>query len=195
MGCSPSLKSAGIPQFALLSSIGLVFWLNRKTYFRDLMFCITVGCSVACGCSLNPPLQINIVPIDSNDRAAKPSNCLLPILRSEPIGTDYQKIAIVEGWGPPDQKNEILDDVRQKACTAGADALLVVSSQTQADGRLETMDLPSTTSDNDAGNSNRSQEFQESLMPRIGQPGHPGFYIDAVAIVFRNGRVGDRRSP
>ena len=78
------------------------------------MFCITVGCSVACGCSLNPPLQINIVPIDSNDRAAKPSNCLLPILRSEPIGTDYQKIAIVEGWGPPDQKNEILDDVGRK---------------------------------------------------------------------------------
>jgi len=160
------------------------------------MFCIAIGCSVVCGCcSLNPAPQINIVPIDSNDRAAKPSNCLLPILRSEPIGTDYQKIAIVEGWGPPDQENEIIDDVRQKACGAGADALLVVSSQTQADGRLETMDLPSTTSDNDAGNSNRSQEFQESLTPRVGQQGHPGFYIDAVSVVFRNERVDGRLSP
>lgn len=159
------------------------------------MFCIAIGCSVACGCSLNPAPQINVVPIDSNDRAAEPSNCLLPILRSEPIGTDYQKVAIVEGWGPSGQEDEILDDIRQKACSAGADALLVVSSQTQVDGRLETMDLPSTTSDNDAGNSNRSQEFQESLMPRIGQQGHPGFYIDAVAIVFLKGRVSDRRSP
>jgi hypothetical protein len=184
-----------MPRFALLSSIGLVFRLNRKTHLKGLMFSIAIGCSGACGCSLNPKPQINIVPIDSNDRAAKSSDCLIPILRSEPIGTDYRKIAIVEGWGPPDQENEVLDGVRQKACGAGADALLVVSSQTQADGRLETMDLPSTASDNDAGNSNRSQEFQESLMPRIGQQGHPGFYFDAVAIVFLNGRVGDRLSP
>ena len=159
------------------------------------MLCIAIGCSMASGCSLNPEPQINIVPIDSNDRAAKPSNCLLPILSSEPIGTDYRKIAIVEGWGPPDQENEIIDGVREKACGAGADALLVVSSQTQADGRLETMDLPSTTSDNGAGNSNRSQEYHESLTPRIGEQGHPGFYIDAVAIVFRDDTVRGRLSP
>ena len=90
----------------------------------------------------------------------------MPILNSAPLESDYRKIAIVEAWGTLDHKDEMLDALRQKACSTGADALLIVSSQSQVDGRLETMDLPTSEVQNDEGNSNRSSSYEESLTPQ-----------------------------
>ena len=165
-----------------------------RAQLRGLAFCSAIACAMACGCSLSPPPQISVVQIDSNDRAAKSPQCAMPILRSEPMGTDYRKIAIVEAWGTLDHKDEMLDALRQKACGAGADALLIVSSQSQVDGRLETMDLPTTEVQNDDGNSDRGKSYEEGLTPRIGQRGHPGYYLDAVAIIYENLKDDRRES-
>jgi len=158
------------------------------------MLCCVLGCSAVWSCSSSQPPQTSVVQIDPIARAPKPPNCLMPILRSEPLETDYQKIAIVEAWATLDHKDEMLDALRQKACGTGADALLIMSSQSQIDGRLETMDLPTTEVQNDEGNSNRSSSYEESLTPRIGQPGHPGYYLDAVAIIYQNPKEDSRKS-
>ena len=77
-----------------------------RAQLRGLAFCSAIACAMACGCSLSPPPLISVVQIDSNDRAAKSPQCAMPILRSEPMGTDYRKIAIVEAWGTLDHKDE-----------------------------------------------------------------------------------------
>jgi hypothetical protein len=185
-----------VPEKNLLAfNIGKQSHADRQSRRNGLVICLAIGCFVAEGCFSSQPPQTSIAQIDSIDRAAKPPDCSMPILHSEPLGTDYRKIAIVEAWGNPGDETEVLDAVRRGACGTGADALVILSGQSQIDGRLETMDLPTTTMQDEEDNSKRIRSYKESLTPRIGQRGHPGYFIDAVAIIYGNGKGHPRASP
>lgn len=91
----------------------------------------------------------------------------------------------MEAWGKTDQKPEVLDAVRQGACKIGADALLKTSSQSQLDVRFEKMGLPSNSEQENGVASSQVSSYKTRLMPRIGELGHPGYYVDTFAIVYQ----------
>ena len=156
-------------------------------YHKVLVGYFAMGWLVAGGCSTSQSPQAKITWIDSVALAPKSADCSMPILTSEPFSKTYRTVAIVEAWGKSDQKPEVLDAVRQGACKIGADALLITSSQPQLDARFEKMELPSNSEPEDGATSSQVSSYKERLMPRIGEAGHPGYYVDTFAIVYLNG--------
>jgi len=77
------------------------------------------------------PPQVTVAEIEPSGRAAKPPNCDIPVLRTEPAA-DYRKVAIIEGLGNVfSPESEVLPLVKSKACETGADALLILTSKAQ----------------------------------------------------------------
>lgn len=160
-----------------------------------LVFSFAMVFLAVAGCSSSLPPQAQITWIDSVHLASKPADCSIPILHSEPFSDTYRRVAIVEAWGKSDQQSEVLDAVRQGACKIGADALLITSSHSQLDGRLEKMGtLPDSGSADDT-TSSQVNSYKADLMPRVGQAGHPGYYIDAIAIVYPKASSQTHPSP
>ncbi len=103
----------------------------------------------------------------------------------------YTKIAIVEGWAGVDQGGELLDELRRKACRTGADASLLLESA----GQVTPLHLYRATSDDlsEEVSSGANLEpghylHKEEHIPKIGEPGHSGYCVDAVAIVYDRDR-------
>ncbi|HEY6394408.1 MAG TPA: hypothetical protein VIX12_03255 [Candidatus Binataceae bacterium] len=94
-----------------------------------LVFALAIFSGCARVASLPP--QVTVAEIEPSGRAAKPPDCNMPVLRSDPLG-DFRKIAIVEGVGNVyDSESDVLPLVQRKACETGADALVIVASKSQ----------------------------------------------------------------
>ncbi|MGH8013384.1 MAG: hypothetical protein ACREQ4_12885 [Candidatus Binataceae bacterium] len=140
------------------------------------------------GCSTKTPMQVDVTQLAPYVHAAKGPDCQMPVLEHMPAG-DIQQIAIVEAWADlKDNTKNVLPALRSKACETGADALVIINSDHQDIKHLlygatpnETMNK--VTSENgysDPGSYIRAVEHTR----RIGEAGHNGFYIDAVAVEY-----------
>jgi len=149
------------------------------------------------GCATHKPLQVQVTQLGPYSHAAKAPNCPMPVLERMPLKS-LNQIAIVEAWA--DQKDEppdVVPALERKACETGADALVIINSEHQDIKNLlyaaspnESMnDVTAKNAYASGGDYIREAEHTR----RIGEAGHNGFYIDAVAIEYRpqpqNGRV------
>lgn len=121
-------------------------------------------------------------------RPAKGPNCYMPLVHAEPT-VPYRQIAIVEGWGGiNDSREKVLTYVRNKACETGADALLVLGGGKQKNTKLVYGITPNAgTEATSTGNVDPKPDAYLNEMERvpvIGERGHPGTYVDTVAIVY-----------
>lgn len=131
------------------------------------------------------PPTATVTEIEPSTRPARSPDCNMPVLRSDPT-VDYQKIAIVDGWGSLKfSKDQVMDVVKRKACETGADALLVIDSTEQNTRKLLYEGAPnpmrnSQTADQVPGD----YLIDREKVPDVGSVGHPGTYVDAVAIIY-----------
>lgn len=121
-------------------------------------------------------------------RPAKGPGCNMPLIYAQPT-VPYRQIAIVEGWGGiNDSRQKVLGYIRNKACETGADALLVLGGGKQKNTKLVYGATPDRgTEAVSTGNSGtRPDQYLDEMerVPVIGERGHPGTYVDTVAIVY-----------
>jgi len=157
---------------------------SERLFRRELfLFALAIaGLSIE-GCSSHQPPEAKVTWLDSVELTPKPSDCSMPVLSDIPLSKAYRKVAIVEAWGNTDQQIEVLEAVRQGACKIGADALLMTSAQSQYNGQIQKRQLPADSDQADT-TSSEVRNYKATLVPRIGEAGHPGYYIDTVAIVY-----------
>jgi hypothetical protein len=141
------------------------------------------GCSTA-----RTPIQVSVTQLAPYVNAAKDPACTIPVLNTMPTGASTQ-IAIVEAWADlKDTTGDILPALQRKACETGADALVIVNSTHQDIKQLLYQASPNeqlneTTQQNVyAGQGDYIQEMEHTR--GIGEAGHNGLYIDAVAIIY-----------
>lgn len=146
--------------------------------------------SIAAACTeINPPPspQVSVTQLGPFNRAPKAAaDCHLSLLNREPIG-DFTKIAIVEGWGTEEQRNDLVTAVEKKACELGADSLLVVSDNSQSTTHLvydPAGEEPGTEGDPSIAASKGEEIIQKEHVPKVGEEGHTGYYIETYALVF-----------
>jgi len=143
------------------------------------------------GCSARrTPMQVSVTQLASYESAAKDPGCTIPVLHVMPTGT-YTQVAIVEAWADlKDTEDDVLPALRRKACETGADALVILNSTHQDVKQLLYQASPNeqlneTTQQNVyAGQGEYIQEMEHTRV--IGEAGHNGLYIDAVAIIYNN---------
>jgi len=108
------------------------------------------------------------------------------MLRSDPKAR-FTKIAIVEGWGDPSHPDALLDSLRRSACAAGADALLIIEATSQVTQPHLYEATPNEASEETSGHGSHnpgSYIMNKEHIAKIGEAGHSGYYVDAVAIVY-----------
>jgi hypothetical protein len=141
-----------------------------------------------CASQQHAPLQVEVTQLGPYSHAAKAPDCRMPVLESMPLQT-LSQIAIVEAWADAkDQPPDVLPALQRKACETGADALVIINSQHQDIKNLIYASNPETRNQV-AKESGYSQDPGAYLNAaehtrRIGEAGHNGFYIDAVAIEY-----------
>jgi len=142
----------------------------------------------AVGCAQRTPMEVSVTQIAPYVDAAKDPNCSIPVLNALPTGT-YTQVAIVEAWADlKDTEDDVLPALRRKACETGADALVILNSTHQDVKQLLYQASPNeqlnqTTEQNVyAGQGEYIQEMEHTR--RMGEAGHNGLYIDAVAITY-----------
>jgi len=144
----------------------------------------------ACATAPQDPPEVDITPMETTSRPAKGPDCAMPLLYNEPTAA-FRKIAIVEGWGNINMsRTDLLQLIRKKACETGADAVLVLQGGKQKNNKLVYGVTPNrgseATTSGDiqyAGNPDSYLDEMERV-PDVGEVGHPGTYIDTVAIVY-----------
>jgi hypothetical protein len=126
-----------------------------------------------------------VTRIVSAKHVSRGSNCALEILTVEP-SKNYRKIAIVEGWSGTSDQNELWSEIKQQGCEIGADALLVVSEEDQEVTHLvyDPANADPSRDDEDAIDQNPGKRIaSKEHVPRIGEVGHSGYYVETYAIV------------
>jgi hypothetical protein len=162
----------------------------RRAGLESLFFglCLGLGAAVA-GCSTQrTPLYVDITQLAPYAHAAKPPGCPMPVLEAMPLAS-YRQIAIVEAWADlKDQQNDVLPALQRKACETGADALVILNSKRQDMKNLLYQATPNesfdetTKKDVYSGQGQYIAEMEHTR--RIGEAGHSGFYVDAIAIDY-----------
>jgi hypothetical protein len=120
----------------------------------------------------------------------------MPVLTSEPT-VPYNQVAIIDVWADI-SKNEagVLPELKRRACATGAQALLILNAKSQdvksllygaTPNETETQVTSANNTPNQAGQYIKMMEHTR----RIGEPGHSGFYVDAVAIDWAPDKTAD----
>jgi hypothetical protein len=150
--------------------------------------CLSLGAVVAGCATQRTPLYVDITQLAPYAHAAKPPDCPMPVLAALPLAS-YQQIAIVEAWADvKDQQDDVLPALRRKACETGADALVILNSKRQDMKNLLYQATPNETFDEStkknvySGQGEYIAEMEHTR--RIGEAGHSGFYVDAIAIDY-----------
>jgi hypothetical protein len=149
-----------------------------------------LGCIAAgTGCATKAPLQVSLTQIAPYQHAAKPPDCAIPVLESEPMAR-FRQVAIVEAWADiKDTDTDVLPALRRKACETGADALLIVNSRHQDPKNLLYAPTPNETQnqvDSATGYDTKTYIATMEHTRRLGEAGHSGYYVDAIAIDYVN---------
>lgn len=147
--------------------------------------------AIAAGCAQQrTPMTVEVTQLAPYTHAAKGPECDMPVLSSMPL-TNYRQVAIVEAWADlKDKENDVLPALKRRACETGADALVIVNSQHQDVKNMLYQASPNeslndTTEKNVyAGQGEYLAEMEHTR--RLGEAGHNGYYVDAVAIDYRN---------
>ena len=146
---------------------------------------VAIACLLAAGCASHPPPpKASFTQTATFDRPPKAADCFMPVLNREPL-TDHRRIAMVEAWGAAGQEDQVLAALKSSGCQTGADALVIVEDQSQADPNIAKFGLPMSNQDEEARmDLTQGQRFKKDSTPKIGEAGHPGYYLDSVAIVY-----------
>jgi hypothetical protein len=158
--------------------------------------------AVIAGCgSQKNPLQVQITQLGPYTHAAKAPDCHMPVFELMPLGS-LSQIAIVEVWADQkDQPPDVLPALQRKACETGADALVIINSEHQDIKNLLYAATPNQTMNEVTGHnayaSPKDYIVEAEHTRRIGEAGHNGFYVDAVAInyVAKRERPAVRSAP
>ena len=155
----------------------------RQSSLTVLVLAAIVG---ACG-EINPPSapEVSVTQLGPFNRTAKSPDCHLPVLYVEPVAST--KIAIVEGWGTEEQRNDLMTAVEKKGCELGADSLLLVSDTAQRTTHLmydPVNQQPGDEGDASVNNTKADEIAKKEHVAKIGESGHSGYYIEAYAIVL-----------
>lgn len=133
-------------------------------------------------------MEVDVTQLAPYVHAAKAPDCQMPVLANLPL-TTYRQVAIVEVWADlKDQPNDVLPALKRKACETGADALVVLNSQHQDVKNLLYAATPNESLDDTtkqnvyAGQGEYIAAMEHTR--RIGEAGHNGLYVDAVAINY-----------
>jgi len=147
----------------------------------------------AAGCFTDKrPTQVMITPVATAIHPAKPPDCDMPVLTAEPTAA-YQQVAIVEAWADVNEDPaKVLPELKRQACATGAQALLIVSGRKQDVNTLLYGVTPNesetqVTSTNRTPNQAADYINKMQYRPRVGEAGHTGYYIDALAIDYVTG--------
>jgi len=159
--------------------------LDQLARLVVIMACLalaTAGCAVQ-----KEPLVVQVTQLAPYEHAARPPDCQMPVL-STPPAANYEQVAIVEAWADiKDQTSDVMPALQRKACETGADALVIVDSARQDIRNLLYQATPNETrNDVDSkGGDNAAYINAAEHTKMIGEAGHSGYYIDAVAINYR----------
>jgi hypothetical protein len=149
---------------------------------------------VVSGCSAKelPPPQAIVSPMITYMRPAKPPDCPMPVLHTMP-SVSHREIALLDAWGQEATGNAALVRIiRRKACGVGADAVVITSDHSQEQGPmlLGWGPGPHTQVGGEASGANISAREHP---PAVGEVGHGGHYMSAIAIVYDT-RGGTQRA-
>jgi len=146
---------------------------------------VAIACLLAAGCASHPPPpKASFTQTATFDRPPKADDCFMPVLNREPL-TDHRRIAIVEAWGAAGQEDQVLAALKSSGCETGADALVIVEDQSQDNAKIGKFGLPMSNEDEEARmDLTQGQRFKKDSTPKVGEAGHPGYYLDSVAIVY-----------
>jgi hypothetical protein len=156
-----------------------------------ILFAASAGAAAGCFTDKRPT-QVLVTPVSTDIHPAKPPDCDMPVLTEDPP-TGYQQLAIVEAWSDVNEDPaKVLPELKRQACATGAQALLIVSGRKQNDktqlygvtpNETETAVTAGNGSTNQAGAYINKMQYT----PKVGEGGHIGYYIDALAIDYTAG--------
>lgn len=160
---------------------------HLKTMLALFCLCCVVG---GAGCAATRmPLEVDVTQLGPYLHAAKGPDCKMPVLLDPPT-VSYRQIAIVEAWADiHDKAHQVIPALQRKACETGADAILILNARHQNVKSTLYAATPNETSmaQTESGNAyvDRGAYIRAmEHMRRIGERGHRGYYIDAVAIDY-----------
>lgn len=159
-----------------------------------LLAAIAIGAAtVILGCSAKqlPPPQAIVSPMTTYMRPAKPPDCPMPVLHTMPTA-GHREIALVDAWGQEATKDaRLVKIIQRKACGLGADAVVITSDHSQEQGPmlLGWGPGPHTQVGGEASGANISAREHP---PAVGEVGHGGHYMNAIAIVYGTGHSARR---
>jgi hypothetical protein len=146
--------------------------------------------ALGAGCSTpgKVPMQVNITQLADYVNPARPPECNIQVLDTMPL-TTFKEVAIVEVWADlSDDQSDVLPALKRRACETGADALVILNTKHQDIKNFLYQASPNetlneTTQQNVyAGQGEYIKEAEHTR--RIGEAGHNGYYVDAVAINY-----------
>jgi hypothetical protein len=164
---------------------------TAMTVKRAVLLAVCAGAATGCFWEKRPT-QVMVTPVTGDVHPAKPPDCVMPVLTQEPT-VAYQQIAIVEAWADVNESpDNVLPELKRQACATGAQALLIVSGKKQDPKSLLYGVTPNeseteVSSENRTANGSATYINKMQYRPRVGEEGHTGYYIDAIAIDYVNG--------